>query len=199
MSIIKLKLPMPKIQVSDTSNKGGAPLLVLSIQGGSLKKGRQQCIYAVVPLKPKKVKFLKKLVKLSYAVAEEGECGEPALIEVREWSLIWDQETALKIDKTYFYVLGDLIWVEGYDSKGGRLGQTVSIDIRELKGLADSPIIWHDTEESNSIINSEFGNSFAKESAKRLKKFGIGIPTSLKVESSSERLSDFEAFLEFEA
>lgn len=184
MSITKPKLPTPKIQVSDKWNKTGAPLLVLAIQGGSIKKGKHECIYAVVPLTSKKVKFLKKLVKLSHAIGVEGTCGQPAVIEVRDWSLIWDQEPEMKVDATYFHVEGDTIWVEGYNSKGKRLGSTVSIEIQELKRLSDVPVIWHVSDEKNAFFRNKFGRSFARESSKRLKTFGIDHP------STSGRKSD---------
>jgi hypothetical protein len=196
MSIIKLSLPMPKIQVSDKWNKTGAPLLVLAIQGGSLIKGKHECIYAAVPLTPKKMKFLRKLVKLSHAIGVEGTCGQPAVIEVRDWSLIWDQEPEMKVDATYFHVEGDTIWAEGYDSKGRRLGSTVTIELQEFKRLSDVPVIWHDSDESNALVKAKFGRSFAKESSNRLRRFGIDIPSTPKIKVSSEMRSmllDLEA------
>ena len=178
MSITKSKRPMPKIQVSDKWNKTGAPLLVLAIQGGSFKKGKYECINAFIPLTRNKVKFLKKLVGLSHEIGVEGKCGEPAMVEVRDWSLIWDQEPEMKVDATYFCVQGDTVWAKGHDSKGRLLGRTVSIEIQEFKRLRGIPVIWHYDEESNAFVRAKFGRSFAKESSKRLKTFGIDHPST---------------------
>ena len=180
---------MQEIKASNQWNKDDAPLLVLAIQGGTLKKGKYECIYAVFPLTPIKIKFLKKLVKLSHAIGTEGECGQPADIEVRDWALIWDQEPLMKIAATYLHVQGNTVWAEGYDRKGKRLGQTISIEIQEFKFLNDAKVIWHSSDESNSVIKSKFGQTFAKCSSKRLKRVGIALPKALKVESSSEMRS----------
>lgn len=178
MSITKPKLPTPKMQVSDKWNKPGAPLLVLAIHGGSFKNGKYECINAFIFLTPNKVKFLKHLVELSHEIGVEGKCGEPAMVEVRDWSLIWDQEPEIKVDATYFCVQGDTVWVRCHDSKGRLLGRTVSIEIQEFKGLRGIPVIWHYDEESNAFVRAKFGRSFAKESSKRLKTCGINHPST---------------------
>jgi hypothetical protein len=164
--------------MSDKWNKTGAPLLVLAIQGGSFKKGKYECINAFIPLTPNKVKFLKKLVGLSHEIGAEVKGGEPAMVEVRDWSLTWDQEPEMKVDATYLCIHGDTVWARCHDSKGRLLGSTVSIEIQEFKGLRGIPVIWHYDEESNAFVSAKFGRSFAKESSKRLKACGIDHPST---------------------
>lgn len=180
---------MSKIQTSDKGNKKSAPLLVLAIAGGFLKKGKHECIYAVLPLTPKKIKFLKKLVALSNSIGDDGVCGEPAMIQARDWSLTWDLEADIKIDASYFHVQGETLWAEAYDANGRLLGRTVHVSILEFKWFDDAPIIWHDNTDSNSTVKRKLGRSFAKESANRMRKLGISIPASLKIKSDAEMRS----------
>lgn len=177
---------MQDIKISELWNRENSPLLVMAIQGGTLIKGKHECVYTVIPLLPSRVKFLRKLAKLSDTLSKEGNCGQPARIEIRDWSLIWDQEQALKIDATYWTVEGNALRAVCYGRQGKRLGQTIEIDIRQFKFFADVPVIWYDDEVSNSVVKAKFGRTFAKESLTRLKKLGLHFPKSLKTKSDSE-------------
>ena len=177
---------MQDIKISESWNKEDFPLLVMAIQGGTLIKGKHECIYAVIPLLPSRVKFLRKLANLCDDLSKEGKCGQPAVIDVRDWSFIWDQELALKIDASYWRVEGYALRAVCYGRQGKRLGQTIEIDIRQFKFFADAPVIWYDDEISNSVVKAKFGRTFAKESLTRLKKLGLHFPKSLKTKSDSE-------------
>ena len=177
---------MPSIQISATWNKENSPLLVLAIKQGFFVKHECECVYGIIPLSSAKIKFLRKISQTSNSLGTTGSCGEPVQIKARDWSFIWDQELDMKIDATYWCVTGDSIYVACHNRKGKQIGQTVDLNIRELAYFDNAPVIWHDSEDSNNIINYKFGHNFAKESFKRLKKAGLSLPKSLKLKSNSE-------------
>ena len=180
---------MKKSQTSAPPNKTQPQLLVLAIYQGGFSRGIHECIYGAVQLSPAKIKFLCKLTESSIKLGDAGHCKQPVAIEARDWLFSWDKEPCMKIEATYWRVSGSNLQAVCYTRKGKYIGRTVDLDIREFSHFAETPIIWHDDNNSNSCTEAKYSHSFAEESLQRLKNDGFIFPESIQARSFSQERS----------